>query len=183
MSNAITCHGDVSQGGIFNFDQPGWRDPQPNEEPYGYPFRTCGYCGSIHPEDLLGFLGQGAQLESSDWKYGWPHKFYVRGIANPMAGKIVEVGSQQGGDINEATPGSKWKSTCPHKDCQERTRDHGYWYVPNMSSAPAHTHAKFYNVHLKDCSQDMFDKLATIFVHHTGIYFQRDGDAVKYRKV
>lgn len=39
--------------------------------------RTCTYCGGIHPEDLIVLLDAGARLERTDWKYGWPHKFYV----------------------------------------------------------------------------------------------------------
>jgi hypothetical protein len=42
-------------------------------------FRQCSYDGSIHPEDLyIGLTRKGWTLEGSDWKYGWPHKFYVR---------------------------------------------------------------------------------------------------------
>lgn len=37
----------------------------------------CNYCGSIHPDVLIGLLEAGARLERSDMKYGWPHKFYV----------------------------------------------------------------------------------------------------------
>jgi hypothetical protein len=43
----------------------------------GEPFRRCSYCGSIHPEDLIRLVGEGHDLQGSDWKYGWPHKFYV----------------------------------------------------------------------------------------------------------
>lgn len=40
--------------------------------------RHCSYCGSLHPEDLLNVLNAGASLGGADWKYGWPHKFYIR---------------------------------------------------------------------------------------------------------
>ena len=46
------------------------------------PFRHCSYCGSMHPLDLLAGLEQGARLGGSDWKYGWPHKFYVYDYPN-----------------------------------------------------------------------------------------------------
>ncbi len=68
-----TCHGGpfVSRQ---NYDGPFWRDPGPNA-----PYRTCSYCGSLHPEDLVSLLEAfGARLGGSDWKYGWPHRFYVR---------------------------------------------------------------------------------------------------------
>lgn len=49
------------------------------------PFRTCNYCGSIHPLDLLVYLIQRrADLQGADWKYGWPHKFYCK-LLNPRA--------------------------------------------------------------------------------------------------
>lgn len=39
--------------------------------------RNCSYCGSVHPEDLLRLFERGAFLQGSDWKYGWPHKYYI----------------------------------------------------------------------------------------------------------
>ena len=51
-------------------DADGWRAPEPEgrDGPYGYPFRTCWYCGSIHPDDLLGFVeaGQVTRLGEAD---------------------------------------------------------------------------------------------------------------------
>lgn len=44
---------------------------------YLYCWRHCSHCGSIHPEDLMLVLKSGAKLRGSDWKYGWPHKFYI----------------------------------------------------------------------------------------------------------
>lgn len=44
----------------------------------GDPFYTCSYCGSIHPTALATLLKtQGAHFSGSDWKYGYPHKFYL----------------------------------------------------------------------------------------------------------
>jgi hypothetical protein len=46
--------------------------------------RWCSYCGSLHPEDLCNGLEQGRfKLGGADWKYGWPHKFYVSPVGNP----------------------------------------------------------------------------------------------------
>lgn len=47
-----------------------WRPPR-----YGEHFRTCSFCGSIHPDDLAR-----EDAWTPDWadrKYGWPHKFYT----------------------------------------------------------------------------------------------------------
>ncbi len=49
-----------------------WREPRDGET-----YRTCSYCGSIHPEDLIKVLSDVGRLGGSDWKYSWPHKFYV----------------------------------------------------------------------------------------------------------
>jgi hypothetical protein len=40
---------------------------------------TCVYCGSVTPGDFLKMLQtSGTHYSGSDWKYGWPHKFYVQ---------------------------------------------------------------------------------------------------------
>lgn len=66
-----TCH---SPAGVFKVDEILWREPRD-----GQAWRTCSYCGSVHPEDLLRLIEEGAKLGGADWKYGWPHKFYVTG--------------------------------------------------------------------------------------------------------
>lgn len=50
--------------------------------------RSCSYCGSVHPEDLLKMLEKGARLVMADQKYGYIHKFYVRDTGNRMAVKF-----------------------------------------------------------------------------------------------
>lgn len=65
-----TCHdGDPMALGT----QAVWRKPNDRG------VRTCSFCGCIHPADLIRVLDEGATLECADWKYGWPHKFYVSG--------------------------------------------------------------------------------------------------------
>jgi hypothetical protein len=88
--NQPTCH-KVPPVFTMAADHMQWRGPRPDSEEASYveSYRTCGYCGSMHPEDLVRMLAQGATLGGSDWKYGWPHKFYVMGIPNPKAGVLV----------------------------------------------------------------------------------------------
>ena len=51
-------------------------------------FKHCPYCGSLDPIELTGLIKEGkAVMSGSDWKYGWPHKFYVDIIKD----KIVET--------------------------------------------------------------------------------------------
>jgi len=43
----------------------------------------------LNPEDLFNLTQAHPDLitmEVADWKYGWPHKLYVSGIPNPLAG-------------------------------------------------------------------------------------------------
>lgn len=70
---APTCH---KVAPVFRIAPIVWT---PADE--GRAYRHCSYCGSIHPEDLLRLLAGGARLGGSDWKYGWPHKFY---LSNPF---------------------------------------------------------------------------------------------------
>lgn len=50
-----------------------WRDPDPR-----FPALTCSFCGSVQPEYAEKLLTRDEPTVSgSDWKYGWPHKFYL----------------------------------------------------------------------------------------------------------
>ena len=150
------------------------------DTPYGTPFRVCSYCGSIHPEDLYrylsappdperkktcllclgstrGWLQHTCQvtLSGSDWKYGWPHKFYVHGIPNPIAGQLVVSSSWSKGD--------------------ERG-----WGEPGP--APDSSFAKWYNNHLEDVrDHEAFNALTEVIRDKSGIEFYRDEKGLGYR--
>jgi hypothetical protein len=135
-----------------------WREPRGHRDggPYAETFRTCFYCGSIHPEDLYRLLSSGtATLGGSDWKYGWPHKFYVEGIPNPVAGQRVQTGAQFEGGIR----------------------------TPIYGAAPATVHAKWYNEHLTDdgYSLEALDALTTLIEGHSGIQFYSADGRLMYR--
>jgi hypothetical protein len=66
-----TCHADAGEP-HYQGIEAGWKPPTER-----VPYRHCYYCGSLHPEDLLAALAEGDRLGGSDWKYGWPHKFYL----------------------------------------------------------------------------------------------------------
>lgn len=111
------------------------------------PFRTCSYCGSMHPLDLLVYLVKGAaDLHGADWKYGWPHKFYCD-VPNPDEGASVVVGTEYKG--SEGTT------------------------IDLFGSASAFLHAKFYNVHLLDVEEEEFEALVHSLHEYTGITFVR----------
>lgn len=148
-----------------------WRPPDPDREPAGAPFRTCGYCGSIHPADLLdAFTRHPLRLELADMKYGWPHKVYVEGIPNPVAGRQVEVGSQhhtggypQNAEQLVAEGSARWETVAGRRTL----------VVPRMAPAAATTWAKFYTEHLTDAA-DGFDTLADRLASHIRVRFTRD---------
>lgn len=165
----------------------GWDDPQParpydrdsaNLGPYGTAWRTCAWCGSIHPDDLLAAIqaqglgrnptdedfsraarGEGPLYEpgkvtlgEADWKYGWPHKLYIHGIPNPHAGQTVQIGSHYHDGINE----------------------------PTMGAAPATAFVKFYTKHLADAAD--FDALAeAITAGVPNVSWSRDEQGIKWR--
>lgn len=134
-----------------------WRPPRV-DEPYGQTFRTCDYCGSIHPGDLLEALRNGATMHGSDWKYGWPHKFYVEGLPNTLAGQTVKVGGTSG------------------------IRDGVRFDGPIMGVASAHCTAKFYSEHLLDEGYGEEERATLIraLETHTGIRFQIVDGKLKY---
>lgn len=220
----ITCHGEEPR---FTDRPPTWcpaeshprrptgefsADYPPLPEGVHYPghcspFRTCSYCGSIHPGDLYDLLmlprreGPCAvcalgpaphppqcppdreptdeevqtwrrwhqtrtsyhncrvTMGGSDWKYGWPHKFYVQGIPNPIAGQPCITSAESRMDA------------AGHRV--------SVWGEPHP--APAFTGGKFYSDHLRDLEPPAMDALAPLLLEHTGIAFERDEHGLKYR--
>lgn len=167
-----TCHDGNWQA--QRFAPQTWREPRGDDSTSKYPsptvqtFRTCSYCGSIHPEDLVKALEAGATLGGSDWKYGWPHKFYVNGMPNPKFGqeypqymygrpKDGEEGWEQyqdGFNSDDGSPRMSWRK------------------LMSMSKCPPTAHAKWYNEHLQDLSPEAFAVLAPLLEKHAGIRFE-----------
>lgn len=61
---------------------------------HGYqsdPYLHCSYCGSLTVDDALAvFSAAGVRWSASDYKYGWPHKFY---LDVPHASFMARIGS------------------------------------------------------------------------------------------
>lgn len=89
-------------------------------------------------------------MHGSDWKYGFPHKYYVEGIRNPQMGETVAIGER-----SELING-------------ERVR------TPIMGKASALT-GKFYTRHLEDLiAQPEFEEVArAIFEKNDGQYYPK----------
>jgi hypothetical protein len=159
-----TCHGVQPR---FASTEVHWRPP--NVDPGSVelqrfadskPFRTCSYCGCIHPADLIAGLAVGAKLGGSDWKYGWPHKFYVEGIPNPLAGQETVRSSKSWTD----------KETGESK------------VIYTTSVERAGTHAKWYNDHILDIEHEPTRiEFCRILAEHAHIKFEVvDGVRLKY---
>lgn len=73
----------------YRFEEPHWREDG-----------TCSYCGSITPEEAIRLLKiEGTHYSGSDWKYSWPHKFYIDNKdANPRAIKFYNTHLQDATD-------------------------------------------------------------------------------------
>jgi hypothetical protein len=113
-------------------------------------FKHCGYCGSMDPVELAELIEKGeATLHGSDWKYGYPHKFYVD-IPNPNAGQIVQIGSK-----------------CYYQGDK-------YIDEPIMGPDSEYLHLKFYTEHLRLIDDASFEKVAPIISKACGITFIRD---------
>lgn len=119
-----------------------WREPSRGEH-----YRTCSYCGSIHPEDLA--AEPDWQAEWADPKYGWPHKFYVR-VPNRHPEQRFITGATTGTPTGLA--GTTWipATQVPEDVNTDGWRDltDTYEWVA-VGTRPTH-HAKFYTRHLTD---------------------------------
>ncbi len=169
----ITCH---QVDGVFasHLREFAWRDGRDNRAYGGVePWRTCSYCGSMHPLDLLDFLSKGlVDLHGADWKYGWPHKFYAD-VRNPHEGKPSVCGSVGGGMGK-----SLEEMQAEHPDYENWTgsKETGWHADAKPTPAPATMHGKFYNEHLKDLNDEEFGALSFALAMRCGVNFdRRDG--------
>lgn len=75
-------------------------------------FKTCTYCGSIEFSTLLEALKTpGTEYSGCDWKYGWPHKFYVDIPCEPYEDVLTTKWNPDGTVEREMTT----RSTRHHK--------------------------------------------------------------------
>jgi hypothetical protein len=185
-----TCHDGDFQA--QRFGNVVWRPKGEKLHPTNDPvmaFRTCSYCGSIHPEDLIEALRAGASLGGADWKYGWPHKFYVDKIPNPNVGQLVRrtstsiAGAEPTAAERESmarwakSPGSEVHVVAngfsPH-DGSPR------YSLAVFEPDGATTHGKWYNEHLKDLEPEAFAELATLLQQRAGIGFIMENGKLKF---
>lgn len=172
-----TCHDRDPNAARFEAIQ--WRPPRGRsglEDPYDRPFRTCSYCGCVHPCDLMDLAAEHElQLEMADWKYGWPHKFYIEGIPNPAEGQTVLHYGYAARDrlLAMAAPGYKPE---PYDDCGR-----GWRVVVGTGTAPRTVVAKWYNLHLVDLTGEAFAQVTDFIARQSGIRFAFDGERLSFR--
>lgn len=119
----------------------------------------------------------GNPLSGSDWKYGWPHKFYVHGIPNLRAGELEYIYTYCGIReelLDDAMEGFKPELT-----------GNVWRVVSGEMKSPTYLHAKWYNIHLLDLNDDAFAALAPLLDKYVGICFERSNNEghrdLKYR--
>lgn len=144
-------------------------------------FRTCSYCGSIHPEDLLEALRAGATLSGADWKYGWPHKFYVGGIPNTNAGQrraltcIPLTGAEPtAAEMERASHylrDPKYTSEVRQNGFDPRTGAPKYQLAILTPEGPT-TNGKWYNEHFLDLTSEAMSELADAIYERAGVQFR-----------
>lgn len=111
------------------------------------PYTTCSYCGSLSFEDALkAFQTPGMRWSGADWKYGWPHKFYLEIPCEPYEACIS---GHYNGETGEQSITRAMKTS---------------------------DHKKFYNEHLQDVSAEQLQQWNDIVGPITGVRFHwRDG--------
>lgn len=155
-----------------------WDRSWAGREPYSHFYRCCSFCGSLHPHDLLEVIKKHeVTLESADWKYGWPHKFYVNGIPNANAGRKVQCGSRSGPAFDD-----NGEPNLPDLTIIEKMR--GRYDRKIIDDAPATCHAKFYNLHFLDLvDTPQFEELRQAIFERTGIDFNISEGQLAWRRV
>jgi hypothetical protein len=144
------------------------------------PYPSCWYCGSLHPQSLYQLLTAGeATLHGADWKYGWPHKFYVD---TPNPDPIPWLCSSSSGGLCVLCGGTPADPICPWCDGKGHNPHHVRAGDPLAFSRYEQLQLKFYNSHLEELEPAAFDALAAEIQKHSRIEFLRsDEGALGYR--
>lgn len=152
-----SCHaaeriGMVGKNAPADFHPLEWRAPF-RMDPYEYAFRTCSWCGAMHPEDLVAALRNGSPVEWAKPGY----KIYVD-VPNPISGQEVKCGSRSG----PVDPDDMSK---------------GRYDEPIYGAAPPTVMGKWYTTHLHDeYSGDALDTLLQAIAEQSGVQLYRGAD-------
>lgn len=125
-------------------------------------------------------IAGGAKLGGSDWKYGWPHKFYVEGIPNPIAGRPHRSYGYCNSPRQDEIDKGDWERYQDGFDSRTGEPKFSYRKVYSTYPAPAMVHAKWYNEHLLDLSTEAFAVVAPVLLEKAGIRFEIVDGRLRY---
>ncbi len=113
------------------------------------PWPMCSFCGSITPEDMIALMQtDGTTYSGSDWKYGFPHKFYVEAAIEP---------------IDHYCCGATYKG--------HNVSDHQY-------HTKTREHLKFYTVHMADATDKQIAEWDAKIAPLLGVRYLRGEDGI-----
>lgn len=140
--------------------------------------KGCSYCGSMHPADLAAAIRAGATASWADWKYGWPHKAYIKGVPNPHAGMLESLCSKSNPTQEEKDSGAFIEVPAFGFD-QSTGKPNTTWAAAGRPAPATVGQAKFYTVHLQDASPEDRDTIERA-LH---LRFAFDGEGVAWSPV
>lgn len=165
-----TCHDSDWQAQRFGIQT--WRNPSRERsndhrfdpDPYRETYRSCSYCGAMHPEDLFNALRSGARLERTTKLY----KFYIEGIPNPKAGEPLPNYTYCGSLSTDMAGSGEWEKI--QDGYNESTGEPKFLYrkLCSMSICPSTTPAKWYTEHLLDLNEEAFRAITDLIARQTG---------------
>lgn len=151
---------------------------------YGETFRTCSYCGSINPVDLVRKPEWFASW--ADRKYGYPHKFYVEGFANADPDRLFVLGTAYNTDMPSrgVDGGIEWHRTSKlPAHLRKVAKSEGYLDRVKLGMREpewlgfgkrALLFAKFYTEHFKDTR--ISDEVKDAIMRRSGLWIEFDAD-------
>lgn len=153
--------------------------PSPRDELAAIHFPVEGRPGQSAADGFHLFADTGWRASWADRKYGWPHKFYVEGLANRTPGSLYVIGSTNA----DESPGAGWTAVGEMTREQRKVikADPGaIWGNVTWIQFGHHSahFAKFYTTHLADPALDPEVKAAIERV--SGIQFTFDGTHVSW---
>lgn len=121
----------------------------------------------MHPADVVAALRSGASLVGTDWKYGWPHKFYVTDVPNPHPDVMV-LSSYSSGGAHRCVLDSEGRPL-PIRDVR-------------FTPAGPLLRSKWYNEHILDAGFDVEarDALLRLIQERSGVVFQLEAGRLRY---
>lgn len=151
MAEDPNVHPETAPDSPFSYGPWSWRDPS-----HGEHYRTCSFCGSIHPADLAAETAWRADW--ADQKYGWPHKFYVD-IVNREPDALFALVSSWGATAKPSRGEVPWDELTDEQraiwDRDHPTRQDDDRHPVSVGfHTRSHHHAKFYTIHLSDPAID-----------------------------